>query len=123
SSVVLFVSLLISYAFGRLIDNKKGRDLMWFSGVIHSAVHLLRGAISTPVGVAGLNVANEVGVIGYSMPYVRAVFDNADRSGNRIAYIGIMEILTNLGAAFAALMVAFFVFLIDDQTGLRVTFI
>lgn len=123
ASVILFVSLIISYAYGRLIDGKKGKDLMWFSAVVHSVVHLMRGTISTPVGIAGLNVANEVGAIGFKMPYTRALFDNADRSGNRISYIGIMEVLVNIGATIAALMTAGFIYSIGDEMGLRVMFI
>lgn len=123
ASVVLFVSLIISYAYGRLIDGSKGKELMWFSGVLHSIVHLIRGTVSTPVGIAGANVANEVAVIGYKMPYTRALFDNADRSGNRIAYIGVVEILTNAGAAIAALLLAGLVYFIGEETGFRVAFV
>jgi hypothetical protein len=36
------------------------------------------------------------------MPYARAVFDNADLSGHRATYIGMVDALSNFGAFLAA---------------------
>jgi hypothetical protein len=36
------------------------------------------------------------------MPYTRAVFDNADLSGHRTTYLGMIDVLSNFGAFLAA---------------------
>lgn len=124
SSVVLFVSLISSIVYGRLVDGNKGRELMKISSVFLSISHLFRITTNTPVGAAFLNAGTEAAYTGAVLPYVRALFDNADRSGNRVAYLGIMELLTSLGAAAAAgiLLVASLVFS-SDIDALKVTFL
>lgn len=101
-SVVLVATLISSYVFGKLIDKKQGSLLMKASIVANSLTHLMRPFIVSPVTVAGANVANEVATTGYMMPYTRAVFDNSDLSGHRATYIGLVELLANLGAFLAA---------------------
>ncbi len=101
-SVVLLAALVSSYVYGKLIDNKRGGDLMRISIVANALTHFLRPFITTPVTVAGINAANEVATTGYTMPYTRAVFDNADLSGHRTTYLGIVDLLGNFGAFLAA---------------------
>ena len=54
------------------------------------------------------------------MPYTRAVFDNADLSGTRTTYLGLVELLANVGAFLAASAVAILAFFLEDQTALSV---
>lgn len=122
SSVVIFVSLIASYAYGRFIDNKHGRSLLLISGVMVSATHLARGSVGSPVMAAGLNVVNEAASTGYLMSYTRAVFDNTDLSGNRTTYLGVTEIITNTGAACAAATLAFLAFAFTSEEALRYIF-
>lgn len=105
-SVVLVAALGASYAFGRLIDNRRGRDLMQIAAIVNSLAHFARPFIGSPVAIAGLNVVNEAARTGYGMAYTRGVFDNADLSGRRVAYIGLTESITNFGATLSALVLA-----------------
>jgi len=101
-SVVLVATLISSYVYGKIIDSKHGSTLMKVSTVANALTHLMRPFITSPVLVAGANVANEVATTGYTMPYTRAIFDNADLSGHRATYIGLVDTLSNFGAFLAA---------------------
>jgi len=105
-SVVFIAAIIASYTYGRLIDKRRGYDLMKAGAVANALTHLLRPFIVTPVTVAGLNAANELATTGYTLPYTRAVFDNADISGSRITYLGLVEVLTNVGSAVGAALLA-----------------
>ena len=123
SSVVLFVSLIAAIIYGRLVDNKKGKELMQFSIVFLSISHLFRGITSSVVGVATLNAGTEAANTGASIPYVRALFDNADRSGNRIAYFGITEMVNGLGSTFASALLLVLGLAMGEADALRSMFI
>ena len=103
-SVVMLSALAASYAYGKLIDHRRGLELLQLSVIANSLTHLMRPFIGTPITIAGLNVANEAATTGYMMSFTRGNFDNADLSGHRITYVGIVEGLANLGA-FAGTMV------------------
>ena len=119
-SVVFIAALFASYVYGKIIDRRQGKQLMHLASVANSATHLVRPFIASPVGVAGLNATNEVVTAGYTMPYTRAVFDNADLSGARTTYLGLVEMLANVGAFLAASAVAVLAFFFEDQTALSV---
>ena len=102
TSVTIFVALAASYVYGRLIDRRRGSDLLRFSTIANSTIHALRPFVSTPVGVILTNVINEAATTGYSMSFTRGMFDTADISGKRIEYLFIIEMVVNLGAAIGA---------------------
>jgi len=103
-SVVFIVAIIASYTFGRLIDKSRGGELMKAGAIANAITHLLRPFIGSPVTVAGLNAANELATTGFTLPYTRAVFDNADISGARVTYLGVVETLSNFGATVGALL-------------------
>jgi MFS family permease len=109
-SVVLIATLISSYIYGKIIDKSQGGMLMKVSIIANSLTHLMRPFINTPITVAGANIANEVATTGYTMPYTRAVFDNADLSGHRATYIGMVDLLSNFGAFLAAGLFTILVF-------------
>lgn len=113
-SVVLFAALGASYAYGKLIDGRRGGDLMRIASIANAITHFMRAFTTTPIGVAGLNVANEAATTGYTMAYTRGLFDNADLSGKRTTYLGIVEVLSNLGAAMAGIVLFFLTLHISD---------
>lgn len=117
-SVVLIATLVSSYVYGRIIDKKGGNLLMKASVVANALTHLIRPFITSPVMVAGANVANEVATTGYTMPYTRAVFDNADLSGHRATYLGMVDTLSNIGAFLAAGTLGLLVMLTGGNVGL-----
>ena len=101
-SVVLVAALVSSYVYGKIIDKNGGRLLMKASIFANALTHLVRPFINSPVSAAGLNAVNEVATTGYTLPYTRAIFDNADLSGHRTTYLGIVDTLSNFGAFLAA---------------------
>ena len=118
-SVVLIATLIASYVYGKLIDKKRGSYLMKVSTIANSLTHLMRPFITSPITVAGINVANEVATTGYTMPYTRAVFDNADLSGHRTTYLGLVDVFTNLGAFLGALTLAILFMAAGSEFALR----
>jgi Major Facilitator Superfamily. len=103
-SVVFIVAVIASYTYGRIIDKRRGGELMKAGAIANSITHLVRPFVASPVTVAGLNAANELATTGYTLPYTRAMFDNADISGARVTYLGLVEMLSNFGAGMAALL-------------------
>lgn len=121
-SVVLFAALGASYAYGKLIDGRKGGDLLRIASVGNSLTHVMRAFIGTPVAVAGLNVANEAATTGYTMAYTRALFDNADLSGQRVTYLGLVEAQSNFGAAIAGFLLFFLASMMGDKPSIHLFF-
>ncbi len=117
-TVVFLAALVASYAYGKVIDRKRGGELMRFSALFNAVTHTVRPFVAAPGVVAGLNAANEVATTGYTMPYTRAVFDNADLSGLRTTYLGLTEMLSNLGAGLAGLALALLALNVGGTQGL-----
>lgn len=121
-SVVVFAALAASYTYGKLIDRKKGRDLLRIASIANSLTHLARAFISTPASVAVLNIANEGATTGYTMAYTRGLFDNADLSGQRVTYLGIIEVQSNLGAAIGGFLLFFLASIMGDKPSIHLFF-
>lgn len=121
-SVILFAALGSSYAFGKLIDRRRGRELLKISIIFDSLTHFVRPFVGTPIAVAGLNISNEVATTGYAMSYNRAVFDNADLSGKRVGYIGIIEMITCLGCGSGAVVLALLLQWVGDVRSMEYLF-
>ncbi len=118
-SVVFLVAIVASYTYGRLIDRRKGGDLMRVGTIANAITHFLRPFAVSPVMVLGLNAANEMATTAYSLPYTRALFDNADLSGTRVTYLGLVDILSNVGATIAALVLAGGALIFGDTVALH----
>ncbi len=103
TSVTIFVALLASYAYGRLIDRRRGGDLLRFGVSMNSLTHLFRPFVVTPIGVVMVNIINEAATTGYTMAFTRGMFDTADNSGKRIEYLFLIEMIVNFGAAIGAI--------------------
>lgn len=118
-SVVFLAALAASYTYGQLIDKRRGGQLLRIASVGNGLVHLMRPFVSSPVVVAGVNVANEAATTGYAMAFTRGMFDTADLSGHRVTYLGLIEAVVNLGATVAGLTFIAFVSLLGDIDGMR----
>jgi len=123
SSITILVAFVVSYGFGRLIDHRKGLQLLKASTYLNSSIHMLRGFVSTPVSVILVNSANELSTIGYGMPFMRGMFDQADRTGRRIEYMFVIEMVVNLGAALAALFFSALMFVSEQTISFRIFFV
>ncbi len=120
SSVALFASIVISYIYGKLVDSYKGKTLLKFSVIGDFLVYLCRPFTSTPLQVAGINVANEVVTTGYNLPALRGIFDTADGlPGYRIVYITFMMTMLVVGDTIAMLILATLTSFMGDQDSLR----
>lgn len=121
-SVVFIVAIVASYTYGRLIDSRRGGDLMKVGAIANSFTHLVRPFVMSPVTVAGLNATNELATTGYTLPYTRAMFDNADISGARVMYLGVTEMLANFGAGMAALLLGLVAMVATEDFALKSLF-
>lgn len=121
-SVILVAAIFASYMFGRVIDKRRGGDLLKISALFNSVTHFMRPFIGTPIAIAGLNIANETATTGYSLAYTKGNFDNADLSGDRVVYIGVLEAIANFGAAIGALTLVALVALTSDVRGMEYLF-
>lgn len=123
TSVTIFVALLASYSYGKLIDRRRGRQLLLISTVMNTLVHGSRAFITTPVGVVYTNAVNEAATTGYSMAFMRGMFDAADRSDHRIEYLFIIEMVVNFGAALGAVLLGTLLLFFSDVVALKASFI
>ncbi len=120
SSVALFASIAISYVYGKLVDNHKGRTLLKLSVIGDFIVYLTRPFVATPFQVASVNVANEVVTTGYMLPALRGIFDTADGlPGYRIVYVTAMTTMLVVGDTLAMLLLAILTSFMSDQDALR----
>lgn len=107
ASVTVITSFFSAYAFGRIIDWRHGGDLLRVATIANALTHVFRAFVTTPPGVVAANVTNEVATTGYTMSYMRGIFDTADRAiGHRIAYLLLISAAMNFGAMIACLTFA-----------------
>jgi len=123
TSFTVIVALASSYSFGRIIDKRRGGELLRMSVIANSFTHLARPFITTPVGVVLTNTINEGATTGYSMAFTRGMFDTADLSGRRIVYLLFMEMAVNFGAAVGAILLGLFFMLMGGEIGLKIFFV
>ena len=120
SSVALVASIVISYIYGKLVDSRRGRELLKFSVVGDFLVYLARPFTTTPLQVAGINVANEVVTTGYMLPALRGIFDTADGlPGYRIVYITTMTTMLVVGDTLAMLLLVLLTSISTDQDAMK----
>lgn len=123
SSVTILTAVVVSFIYGKLIDNSKGRQLLLASVVVNSLVHLCRPFASNAMYIVGINIANETSTTGYDMACLRGVFDAADISGHRIAYLCMVDAVSNFGAATACLVLLLFSWLFGNVDGFNAFYI
>jgi MFS family permease len=122
SSVTILAAIIASYAYGKLIDNRRGGDLLKFSVIANALVHAFRPFANTPASIVATNIANEAATMGYSMSFTRGVFDTADLSGHRILYLCICDSVANFGAALASSVLLICVMNAGNVSGLNIFF-
>ena len=122
TSVIFFAALIASYVYGKIIDRKHGRELMMAGAVANSLTHFIRPFTNNTVSVAGVNAVHEMAATGYTLPYLRGMYDNADLSGKRREYLGLIEITGNVGAALASATLGFFAMYAGHEFALKYFF-
>lgn len=121
-SVALFAALAVSYVFGKVVDSRRGGQLLAAGVIANSIVHLTRPFTASPVNAAAINVANETATTAYMMPYIRGLFDTADILGKRVAFLGVTEAALNVGCTIAALIALAFAATMGEIDGIRLFF-
>lgn len=117
ASITVFTSFFSAYAFGRIIDWRHGGDLLKVATIGNAMTHAFRAFVAAPAGVAAANITNEMATTGYSMAYMRGIFDSADRAvGHRIVYLFFISLAMNFGALMASLVFAVLIVVCPDTT-------
>lgn len=116
ASITVVTSFASAYAFGRLIDRRRGGDLLRIATIANSITHIFRAFVTTPTAVIGANITNEVATTGYTMAFQRGIFDTADLSGRRIVYMFFVETALNLGSTIACIVFGILVLLSPTST-------
>lgn len=122
SSVTIVAAIFASYAYGKIIDRKKGGSLLKISVIANSLVHLSRPFAASTSAIVMTNITNEVATMGYSMAFTRGVFDTADLSGHRIVFLCINDIVSNIGAAIACSALVLLCLNFGDIDGMKLFF-
>lgn len=122
SAVMIITAIVISYVYGKLIDKQKGGYLLKVSVVLNALTHAFRPFVASPASAVSINIANEAATTGVTMPYIRGMFDIADLSGNRIAYLYFIELASNFGAMLSCVVAIICVALLGDIVGLQTYF-
>lgn len=123
SSVTVVVAVVASYAYGRLIDRKQGENLLKFSVIANAFVHVSRAFSLTPASVVVTNITNEMATTGYNMAFMRGVFDTADLSGHRTAYLCVSEVASVIGALIGCFVAINCITLQGDINGMKTFFL
>lgn len=124
ATITLFVGFIASQMYGILIDRRRGGELLRYATIANSFTHAIRPFIYTPIAAGLANVINETATTGYSMAFIRGMFDLADRSGHRIAYLLLIEVTLNIGSLLISLILLGFVMIFDSQQmALSVSFV
>jgi MFS family permease len=118
-SVVIFVAIASSYAYGKLIDRRRGGELLLYSVIANAIVHSTRPFVGSVGVVVGTNIGNEIATTGYAMAFTRGIFDTADLSGYRITYLACVEVMANFGATLAGVLFFVSLQLFGDFDGMR----
>lgn len=115
ASITVVTSFFTAYAFGRIIDWRHGGDLLKVATIANAMTHAFRAFVVAPAGVAATNITNEIATTGYSMAYIRGVFDTADSvPGYRIVYLFYISLAMNAGAFLACVTLAGLLIICQD---------
>lgn len=123
TSIVFLISIVATHMYGKLIDKHAGGRLLFWAAAGNALVHIVRVLVRNPLAVLGTNTAKEIMTAGYSMPFMRGMFDVADQSGYRVFYIGLATLSVNFGSLMAALLLAAVVALLDSYSGFMAFYI
>lgn len=123
ASLGMLISMISAWLFGQLVDRRKGDRLLAAGVVANTVIHLFRPFVTTPAGVMGVSIANETATSAYALPFTRVLFDVADSSGFRIAYMMCIEMAVNFGAMMACLVLWCLVGMFGVETGIKTLFV
>lgn len=92
SSIGFVVSIFTAYAIGKLIDNKRGHELLRFSSIVDVFIQLSKPFVAAFPFALVVNTAGETTGVAKRIAYQKGMYDAADDlPGNRIVYITFLE--------------------------------
>ena len=121
-SLTLVSSLIFSHIFGKLIDKRRGAELLRYSIIGKIAIHLLRPATSNLMGAGMINVTSEVAATGQQMSFMRGMFDTSDNIGQRVTFFTLREAATNVGASLGGLILFLLLLFANDAQAMGLQF-
>ncbi len=122
ASIGVATALIASWTFGQLVDRHRGALLLTTGTLVNVVNHVARPFVNSGVGVAGVNVASEVGTAAYLIAFMRGAFDIADTSGHRIAYAMFLELALDIGLVIACTVLVALLLVFGDTLGLQLMF-
>lgn len=92
SSIGFIVSIFTAFAIGKIVDRRKGRELLHFSAVMDMFLQFAKPFVNSLPFALVINTAGESTAVTMRIAYQKGMYDAADDlPGNRIVYISIME--------------------------------
>ena len=122
ASIGVASAMIASWTFGQLVDRHRSAMLLTTGTLMNVVNHMARPFVVSGVGIAGVNIASEVGTAAYSMAVMRGVFDTADSSGHRIAYVMYLEIALDIGLTLACGVFALLLVMFGNTVGTQLSF-
>lgn len=122
SAAVMF---LVAFLLGRILDQRpKSTSLFFRWGIILKSLLMIgRLFISSLLGVVLSEIGYSVLSLVYTLPYSKARFDAADKSGSRVVMELAMSFVWNLSSVLASIvMLACLIFISDTKQALMTFF-
>lgn len=126
TAIGLSVSILAALVVGRLVDNKKGYELIKVGSIANSLIHVSRLFVTNITGVIFVNTMHDSASVASRMAYFKGFYDSTDDfPGYRIAYLTLSENAMDLmrSIVWAGLTIAVLVFSNNQQTVLKIGFL
>ncbi len=118
------LTLLFINFIGRSVDKKQDRLLMRCGVAVNIVLHLLRTAVTSSLGVIGVNSVNDPISSMYRMPYIKHYYDFSDSvPGYRIVYIALSEAASQVGKMLMWLGIAVAMHFVPFTTAVRGAFV
>lgn len=92
TSIGVLVAIASAYVVGKLVDAKRGKQLLQVSTVTNAVIHLFRPFTGSLPLALGINMSSEALAVGSRISYTKGWYDAADsQSGHRIVYLSSIE--------------------------------
>ncbi len=108
STLGTIIAIFGAISVGRLVDSKRGYDLLKISAILNAATHICRLLVTSFGSIVILNLVNEPTTVSYQMAFMKGYYDTVDENdGSRIAYIVLGEIVMDVLRGSVWLVLAF----------------
>lgn len=96
SSASVLITILIAVPLGKVLDNKKGGQILRYSTVLNSLIHVLRLGVNNLFGCILVATINEPNTLVYRLAFIKGFYDTADDyPGYRVAFFATCEMIAD----------------------------